>query len=583
MHQEPTARGTSLAVLGGRHGAAAREVEIMWLVLLDHSSSMGDGFEASGEQATFRDRRTQRTVKLEAAVESVLIELRRLTPDTPVSLFGFTSSARLLYTGRAGAHADFEAALRRVSPTNGTDIAAALDGARAHVSGLASRPLVTSILLVTDGLSDLDGARRAARECAQAGLSVHVVLIDPTEEARDLAGAVAGETNGRWEPVYGPEDLARATADARTVMEALALRTQEAADQIAAEAAEIRAEQTGREQVLFTANYPGVLAGNAWHPLYVHVHTAHLRGQLEGRLAKLASRLGPRRRRGEAPAGSMIERGTELEIEPVVANVRCRPPRLPVVWNEEVEEASFEVAYAGQTGVGDVCHGSVLICAGGLLIAQIPVSFSVSADHDALPSALQASTARMISKVFGSYAHGDADMVARFRAAYRALGIHLFVDVLDIDGGVAWTKYLDDQIEHSDLFQLFWSSASAVSEAVEHEWRYALQVAEKRPPETHFIRPVFWKKPSPEPPGPLSRIQFWYFDPQNFGFTAPDSDGADPEGKSRPARRADVRFPVIQLQDNPGGVTARHIEDSLAAIVPFLEDVTGLRYYPNAM
>src|SRR6266702_126960 len=98
----------------------------MWLVLLDHSGSMGNGFAVPAGEATFRDRRTLQAVKLDAAVESVLIDLRRLRPD------------------------------------NGTDIAAALDAARAQSGSLSPRPLVIRVLLVTDGLSDLDEARRAA-------------------------------------------------------------------------------------------------------------------------------------------------------------------------------------------------------------------------------------------------------------------------------------------------------------------------------------------------------------------------------------------------------------------------------------
>ena len=106
----------------------------------------------------------------------------------------------------------------------------------------------------------------------------------------------------------------------------------------------------------------------------------------------------------------------------------------------------------------------------------------------------------MISQVFGSYAREDADLVARFRAAYRALGIRLFVDTLDIDAGMAWKKFLRDQIEASDLFQLFWSPASVASAEVANEWQHALLVAAERPQETHFIRPVYWTKPPPHPP-----------------------------------------------------------------------------------
>ena len=129
----------------------------------------------------------------------------------------------------------------------------------------------------------------------------------------------------------------------------------------------------------------------------------------------------------------------------------------------------------------------------------------------------------MIREVFGSYAHEDADIVGRFRAVYRALGIHLFVDKLDIDGGQLWKRYLELQIEKSDLFQLFWSAASAASRAVEYEWQHALKIAGKRSPAV-FLRPVYWREPHPAPPQPLAEIHFRYFDPRNFGVTSPEAD-----------------------------------------------------------
>ena len=113
-----------------------------------------------------------------------------------------------------------------------------------------------------------------------------------------------------------------------------------------------------------------------------------------------------------------------------------------MIWAEQLEEARFEIAYAGPAGPGDVCHGDVLVLASGLVIAKIPVSFQVADGGAADGSARRENTATMIRQVFGSYARKDADIVDRFRAAYRALGIQLFVDVLDIGSGVSWRKFV---------------------------------------------------------------------------------------------------------------------------------------------
>jgi hypothetical protein len=559
----------------------------VWVIMVDHSGSMGEGFRESGEQSSFRVRRTQQAVKLQAAVESVLIELPRLPARSDVTLCGFTSSAHVLHRGLASDQADFATALRGLIADGGTDIAAALDSARTQVSAAKppspapDLPEASRILLITDGLSDREKARQAARNCARDGLTVDVILIDPTDEAQDLAAAVAGETNGRWEPVFGPEDLSRAAADARAAMEIEAQQTREAARAVEAEAGAVRAERAARDAVLFRASYPGALTADAWHPLFVHVHTERMEGELRARLGRLIPSLGPRPRQAEVPAGSEIAPGTELEIQPVIEHVRCRPPRIPVIWAEQLEEARFEIAYAGSAGSADACHGDVLVLASGLVIAKIPVSLQVTTGGAADEAARRTTTVRMIRQVFGSYAREDADIVGRLRAAYQALGILLFVDTHDINTGMPWKKFVRDQIGASDLFQLFWSQASAASAEVANEWQHALLVAAERPQETNFIRPVYWTKPLPHPPEPLAAINFWYFDPQSVGL-----QGAGPAGWAGEARwsarRADVRFPVITLREDPGGVTAYRVQDALSAIVPFLEEVTGLRYYPPA-
>lgn len=549
----------------------------MWIVLLDHSGSMGKHFAAPREGATFRDRRTGQSVKLDAAIESVLIQLGRLSPHMPVSLFGFTTSATLLHTGVAGEHDEFAAVLRALRPDNGTDVAAALEAARAHAAGLGNRPRVVRILLVTDGLSDVGEATLAAQRCAQDGLAVDVILIDPTDDAKNLAAAIADATGGTSEPVFGPGEVALATEQAATAVAAQVERADAAVRQLEAEAAEIRDRNARREAVRFTASYPGSLPPRSWHPLHVFVHRDGLDAELRSRLAELAAGLGPMPARAGVAANSAIRRGTVLEVRPFIEHIRCRPAMARIEWNEELEEADFQISYAGESGPGDVCTGSVMLSAGGVPLAQVPVSLTVADGPGPASPGFESASAGMISKVFGSYAHKDADIVARLRAAYQALGIQLFVDVLGIQGGQPWRRYLREQIADSDLFQLFWSADAAASPEVENEWRYALEVAKRLPQGTNFIRPVYWREPLPEPPADLAGLHFWHLDPQDVGARQEARPGGAALG---PIRRADVRFPVIALVPDPDGATAELVQDALQTVVPFAENVTGLRYYP---
>ena len=252
------------------------------------------------------------------------------------------------------------------------------------------------------------------------------------------------------------------------------------------EAAEILAKTADRERVQFTASYPGMLAPGIWYPLYVHVHRDGIRDQLEIRLAELDNRLGPRPRRAEVPANSIIAPGTELEIQPVITNARVT--RLVCRWcgTRNLRRQSLRLSMSARLCrqyLPRICPGTgrwPTHRADTDIIRDTTLSGVVSVPEP------QTTSASMIRDVFGSYAHEDADIVDRFRAVYRALGIHLFVDVLDIDGGQLWRRYLEQKIEGSDLFQLFWSAASAASKAVEHEWRHALEVARKRPPGISF-------------------------------------------------------------------------------------------------
>ena len=286
---------------------------------------------------------------------------------------------------------------------------------------------------------------------------------------------------------------------------------------IAEDAARITAIAEAHNRVQFSASYSDVLRLGVRQPLYVHVYHDGIRDQLDTRLAELADRLGPQRHRSEGSANTIIAQGAKLEIQPLIANVRCYPARRTIRWRDRFREAYFKIECSNDSIVGSRSVGSVAISTQGSLIAQLPISVEISARSAAAPP-LKTVMTDMIQQVFGSYAHEDADLVTRFRATYEALGIFLFLDTLDIPVGAMWEQYLEQQIELSDVFQLFWSRASAESQAVENEWRYALAVSDKRPPGTRFIRPVYWTKPCPEPPEQLAGIHFRYFDPGAFSL-----------------------------------------------------------------
>jgi TIR domain len=80
--------------------------------------------------------------------------------------------------------------------------------------------------------------------------------------------------------------------------------------------------------------------------------------------------------------------------------------------------------------------------------------------------------------------------------------------------GEDWNERLLTLIEEADVFQLFWSWNSMVSDYVRREWEHALHLARDR---ESFIRPTYWQVPMPTsanpklPPDDLSGLHFHAF------------------------------------------------------------------------
>jgi len=269
------------------------------------------------------------------------------------------------------------------------------------------------------------------------------------------------------------------------------------------------------EPVRFVVSYPRALSVGIRGPLYVHVYFDGIHSRLEARLAELADRLGPEPRGDGGQAASIIPQPAELEIQPVIDHVYCYPPRKTVVWRGELSEADFEIECAdpGVAATRKRCGGSVFVFLQGLLVAKIDVSVMVTTKQGALPGSLEISEGRTPERIFGSYAHQDIKIVEAFRAIYETANIKLFTYARNMEAGAVWRQSLEEEVERSELFELFWSDASAASSEVEREWRYALTIAphRQRSPDS-FIRVTSWKKPVPVIPDELSRYHHIHID-----------------------------------------------------------------------
>jgi len=171
------------------------------------------------------------------------------------------------------------------------------------------------------------------------------------------------------------------------------------------------------------------------------------------------------------------------------------------VWYEDAQEVTFRMRTAAPVGTG--LYGAVEVLVGPMLVGLVPIGFQVAAvGAPAVASGTQ--RANGFNRVFVSYSHQDADVVRAVTEPLRGL-VEVLMDSDNLRSGQDWRESLHQLITDADVFQLCWSSSSAVSSEVEHEWRFAQTLTGKG---SGFIRPLYWELPMPSPPAELSNLHF---------------------------------------------------------------------------
>ncbi len=545
----------------------------MWIVLLDHSGSMGEPFEAIDIEALGRVRSVEADVKLDAAKKSFLIELRRLPESMQVILFGFTSKVTEVHSGPASDVAQFERQLSRLRPVNGTNIAAALT----HVINYAHHK--PQVLLISDGKSDLAAAKTAAHRCANAEIRVDMLVIDPTDEGLEMAKAIAGITHGRWDPVTSADELAKRTSEAGATVSRDLARAEELLHQADDEYHAIQTQVEPQARVSFSAGYPAEIEPQRKYPLLVYIHLNELKQAIEALLKEEIGASGAPPICSSAAAATRIPRGTLITVQPNIPGIFANPPRQEIVWLEDYHKLNFEIQHAGPDAAGRSCAGFIDVLADGAFVGHIPVSIAVVTDSLPLTETVPLTvTSNPFARIFASYAHEDEAVVQACKETYKAFGIHLYVDRDDLLSGQPWRQTLQKLIAKCDLFQLYWSQPAADSTEVASEWELALVVDETQP--CDFIRPLYWRKPMPDPPAKLGHLHFAYLDIERLRV-APKQVQIDEEESNLPSSQiSDAIFPVISLTSDDDQQSIATIQKSIGRAVAFLEHVTGLRYYP---
>ena len=310
----------------------------MWIILLDHSGSMGDSFSHSIDKVSRTAKETEHEIKLAAAKEVLIGELSELSANIEVVIFGFTSVSKLIFEGKAGQKSEIHNAIYNLEANNGTNIAAALDSALLYKK-LHHSEGIPRIVLISDGKSDKTQAMLSARKCVEESLGVHFILIDPTEEGKSFYREVVGSIGGTFIEVLSKDQFKESARSAAIEYKDTQAKAEKYLGMSINEAAEIEKEIENTQNIEFTAGYPGHIKHNIKYQMFVYMHSALMREEVQRRLSQIKTILGETPRKSETGTNYRIPVGTVIEITPKISNVIVSPSHYSFSWLGEMEEA----------------------------------------------------------------------------------------------------------------------------------------------------------------------------------------------------------------------------------------------------
>ncbi len=547
----------------------------MWIVLLDHSSSMGEPF--SGRQDfKGRSKSTASTTKLAAAIDAVLERLPGRDPAELVVIIGFTERAQVVAEDTAREHTRIRLALHKLHAVDGTDISAALTRAKEYLD--SHREPFASVLLVTDGQSEARPAQAAKAQLVNSHMvQLSAILIDPSDAAENLLRTLL-HNGGEIQAVVSSGELSAGVQRLDEAQQAFAREVREVHQDLEADVQRTLKARRGQEDLSFSAAYSPRLVPERWTPFLLFLHASSLEQQIMRLLRERASEIYIGTSFASQETHTSVPRGTELTIRRRLPGVDSNPREQRLTWEEDVHDLTFRVR-AHREFAGQRIVGSIDLFVNEVPVGDLPVAFSVAEPGEGLQELkTQQTRGRLYRRVFASYSRKDSAVVKAAVATYEALGIYVYLDKNDLRSrsGDAWQVALRRFIDDSEVFQLYWSHHAQESRWVEMEWRHALDRMSAKG--ERFIRPVVWTDEFPSLPAALQGLQAGTIDLTGWLLAA--SQTSVPAQPPAPTgEREAVVVPVL-----PVGRTdiVTDTRSDLSHAVTFLEEATGLRYYPVA-
>lgn len=543
----------------------------MWIILIDHSGSMGDPF--SGNQ-TFSGRATESKAnsKLEAAVNAVLERLPGRSPIEQVVIIGFTSKAEIIVEGQASEFDLFENALNQLVATNGTDIAAGLEKVNEFLTDHPSARFPT-LLLVTDGQSDVESALRAKEKLAGKIVQLSAIIIDPTNKAEELLRNLL--LNGEIQGVTSSSQLNKGVESIGHKQKEFAQEVTKIYEKLLNDENKALTIRDQSDEISFTAGYSKLLTPEIWTPLLFYIHATSLSEHITKLLQESASELLLNPAITQKEATTTIPRGTELTITPNLPGLNTNPREIRITWEEDVHDFVIKIRADNQLA-GKRVLGSIDISVDGALIGDVPISLIISngKQKNNVEKPL-VSEGKLYRRVFVSYSRKDIDVVMACLRTYEALGIYVYWDKQELRNrsGEAWKEALKKFISESNVFQLYWSYNSSKSKWVEMEYMHALTNTGQKG--QRFIRPLVWENDFPALPLILADLQLGFLDVEIW------RSALEKKKETQIAATTTILEPVV-IPTLPGisKSNMNTIRNDISYAIQFLERTTELRYYP---
>jgi CheY-like chemotaxis protein len=323
---------------------------------------------------------------------------------------------------------------------------------------------------------------------------------DDDEDASASAGAVPTQPAGKPVPPLAPPSIQR-PQPGTSLTEAEKRVSQERAPQRDREEA-----STDARTIQFSAYHPREVVPHEWKPRVAYVYRASAEGDVQADAGKQLGALLSGFRKLTQAARGLINEGTTITATPTLRGFQFNPPSVTLAFYEKWHRFDFKLRAHGAP-LYQAANGLLTFTVEGLIVGDVPLSIFVAEKAQEKAAPPNQVSSKIYNAVFCSYSRKDTQVVQRVERAYKALGMDYLRDMTTLRSGEHWGDELKALISRADIFQLFWSPASADSDHVRMEWEYALTLNRDY---AGFIRPVYWSQPIPSVPDALKHLHFAY-------------------------------------------------------------------------